>query len=104
MPGWIQSTVSNASLQHLHDKKFRIIHPFHPLKNKEFEIHSIKKPHGERRVFFYNSESRIVSVPLSWTDVAPIDPFIVVSAKRALFRIEDLNRLVYLIDEIKKQL
>ncbi len=97
-----QSCISTASLQHPNNETFRIIHPFHPLKNREFEIHSIKTPCGERRVFFYTSEGRLSSVPLNWTDVAPPDPFVVVSAGRALFRIKDLLRLVYLVGEIKK--
>jgi len=97
-----QSSVSTASLQHPNCKTFRIIHPFHPSKNKKFEIHSIKTPHGERRVYHYDSEGRIASVPLAWTDISPPDPFVVVSAGRALFRIKDLLRLVYLVGEIKK--
>ncbi|MBW2737354.1 MAG: hypothetical protein JRE64_00615 [Deltaproteobacteria bacterium] len=74
-------------------------HPFH---NKEFEIYSIKKPHGESRVYFYNTESRMVSVPLNWTDIEPADPFVTISKGRALFRVEDLLRLTILINEIKQ--
>jgi len=98
-----QPSISIASQQHSDNKTFRIIHPFHPLINKEFEVHSIKTPCGERRVYFYNSEGRINSIPLNWTDIAPPDPFVVVSAGRAFFRIKDLLRLVYLVDEIKKE-
>ena len=97
-----QSKITTASLQYLNNKTFRIIHPFHPSVNKEFEFHSIKTPHGERRVYYYNSEGCIASVPLEWTDIELPDPFIIVSAGRALFRIKDILRLVYLIDEIKK--
>jgi len=39
-------------------------------------------------------------VPLDWTDMGTVDPFIVVSAGRALFRVEDLLSLVGLIEEI----
>ena len=95
--------ITTASLQYLSNKTFRIIHPFHPLLNKEFEIHSIKTPHGERRVYFYNSEGHIASVPLEWTDVEPPDPFVVISAGRSFFRIKDILRLVHLVDEIKKE-
>ena len=39
-------------------------------------------------------------MPLDWTDMGPEDPFIAVSAGRALFRVEDLLGLVGLIEEI----
>ena len=92
--------VSTASQQNLNNNIFRIIHPFHPLKNIEFEIDIIIKVPGERRVFFYNHKGRKSSVPLDWTDIGPQDPFVVVSAGRALFRAEDLLCLANLIEEI----
>jgi len=92
--------VSTASQQNFNNSTFRIIHPFHPLKNTEFEIDAIVRLPGERRVFFYNYKGRKSSVPLDWTDIGPKDPFVAVSAGRALFRVEDLLGLVRLIDEI----
>jgi hypothetical protein len=97
-----QQQLLTAPQQYFQNKTFRITHPFHPLHNKKFEIYSIKKPHGESRVYFYNSESRIVSVPLNWTDIEPADPFVTISKGRALFRVEDLLRLTILINEIKQ--
>jgi hypothetical protein len=85
----------------LNDSTFRIIHPFHPLKNIQFEIDVIIKVPGERRVFFFNQKGRKSSVPLDWTDIESQDPYIVVSAGRALFRVEDLLGLVRIIGEIK---
>ena len=92
--------VSTASQQNFNNKNFRIIHPFHPLKNTEFEIDAIVTLPGERRVFFYNHKGRKSSVPLDWTDIEPKDPFVAVSAGRTLFRVEDLLGLVRLIREI----
>ena len=98
-----QQSQSTASHQFFNNNTFKIIHPLHPLKNQEFEILSIKSPHGEKRVFFYNSEDRISSVPLDWTDAALLDPFIIVSAGRSHFRVKELLRLVHLVDDIKKR-
>jgi len=56
---------------------------------------------GGQRVFFFNQKGRESSVPLDWTDIAPQDPFVVVSAGRALFRVEDLLGLASLLGEIK---
>jgi hypothetical protein len=86
----------------LSDSTFRIIHPFHPLKNTEFAIDAIVKVPGERRVFFFNHKGRKSSVPLDWTDIEPQDPFVVVSAQRALFRVEDLVGLARLVGKISR--
>jgi len=96
-----QSSLSTASQQIFNNRTFRIIHPFHPLNNIEFEIDIIMKVPGERRVFFFNQKGRKSSVPLDWTDIEPQDPFVVVSAGRALFRVEDLLGLARLLGEIK---
>ena len=82
------------------NKTFRITHPFHPYKDTEFEIDQVRKVGVERRVFFFNQKGRKSSVPLAWTDIGPQDLFVVLSAGRALFRVEDLLGLVRLIGEI----
>jgi len=66
-----------------------------------FEIETVRKVPGDVRVFFYNTKGRKSSVPLDWTDIGPKDPFVVVSAGRALFRVEDLLGLARLLGEIK---
>ena len=95
-----QPSPSTASHQSFNNKIFRIIHPFHPYRNIEFKVESIKRLGYERRVLFFNAKGRRSSVPLDWTDMGTVDPFIVVSAGRALFRVEDLLSLVGLIEEI----
>ena len=49
---------------------------------------------------FFNAKGRRSSVPFVWTDIGQEDPFVAVSAGRALFRVEDLLGLVRLIGEI----
>ena len=97
---WVQPSHSTASQQDFNNKTFRIIHPFHPYKNIEFEIDSLKRIAYESRVFFFNTKGRKSSVPLHWTDIGPEDPFVAVSAGRSFFRVEDLLGLVRLIEEI----
>ena len=87
----------------MNNSTFRIIHPFHPLKNIEFEVDTIRTLPGERRVFFFNQKGRKSSIPLDWTDIEPQDPFVVVSAGRAFFRVEDLVELARLVGEIKSR-
>ncbi len=97
-----QPSHSTASQQDFSNKTFRIIHPFHPYKNIEFEIDSERRIAYERRVFFFNTKRRKSSVPLHWTDIGPEDPFVAVSAGRSFFRVEDLLGLVRLLGEIKR--
>jgi hypothetical protein len=40
-------------------------------------------------------------LPSAWTDVGQADPFVVLSAGRAVSRFEDLLRLVKLIEDLK---
>ena len=94
-------SLSTASQQNLNNRTFRIIHPFHPFRNIEFEIDNVRRLARECRVFFFNTKGRKTSVPLDWTDIAPRDLFVAVSAGRALFRVEDLLGLVRLVGEIR---
>jgi hypothetical protein len=102
MPIFQQLTHSTTSQENFSIKTFRIIHPFHPYRDIEFEIESVRRIAHESRVLFYNAKGRRSSVPLNWTDIGTMDPFVAVSAGRALFRIEDLLGLVRLIEEIKR--
>jgi len=95
-----QQTHSTASQKNFNNKTFRIIHPFHPYKDTEFEIDQVRNVGVERRVFFFNQKGRKSSVPLDWTDIGPQDLFVVLSAGRALFRVEDLLGLVRLVGEV----
>jgi hypothetical protein len=95
-----QQSHLTASHKNFDNKTFRIIHPFHPYRNIEFEIDHVKRIAYESRVFFFNTKGRKSSVPLSWTDIGPKDAFVVVSAGRSLYRVEDLLCLVRLIEEI----
>jgi hypothetical protein len=100
MRDYPQQSHSTASHQNFDNKTFRIIHPFHPYRNIEFEIDHVKRIAYESRVFFFNKKGRKSSVPLYWTDIGPQDPFVAVSAGRSFFRVEDLLGLVRLIKEI----
>ena len=103
MPLFRQPSHSTASHQNFNNKTFRIVHPYHPYRNIEFEIDSIRRSAYEYRVLFFNAKGRRSSVPLDWTDIAPKDPFVAVSAGRALFRVEGLLGLVRLIEEINSR-
>jgi hypothetical protein len=56
---------------------------------------------GENRVYFLDSSGQMQRLPSSWTDVAGEDPFVTVAAGRSPLRLEDLLRLVDLLDRLR---
>ena len=55
----------------------------------------------EDRVWFHDIADRLRSLPANWTSAVAEDPFNVVAAGRATFRVEELLDLVRLIGEWK---
>ena len=85
-------------------RRFTITHPFHPLFEQEFELIRLTHNWHEDRVQFRADDAaRIHILPLSWTSLAPVDPFRVCSAGRAWFRVEDLACLVDLVVAVAQQ-
>ena len=49
-------------------------------------------------MLFEDEEGCVRSLPVAWTTVAVADPFVVLSAGRSFFRVEDLLSLVPLVE------
>ena len=80
------------------DGLFTITHPFHPLSSQQFPLLAQRVAWGEPRVFFHDPLTGSVrSLPTAWTDLAPPDPFLALSAGRAILRLIDLQVLVRLL-------
>ena len=75
----------------------RITHPFHPDRGRSFPFVVAKQLWGEKRVTLEYPDGTLRSLPVGWTDLAPVDPYVVISAGRSWFRVEDLMALVDLI-------
>ena len=78
-------------------RRFQVTHPYHPLHLQEFELVLHAKNWHEDRVWFHDANGRLRALPASWTSVVGEDPFNVVAAGRALFRVEELLELGRLI-------
>lgn len=57
---------------------------------------------GEERVYFRDEEGSLRAIPTGWTSAAAEDPFLVVSAGRSRFRVQDLLRLAQQIGSATK--
>jgi len=82
-------------------RKVRITHPFHPLYSKQYGLVGYRRSWGHECVDLHDDQERLITVPIGWTDAAEPDPFVVVSAGRSNFRVEDLIRLVHLIEGLR---
>ena len=78
----------------------RVIHPFHPLSGREFLFIALRQTWGEDRVFFYDEQGTVCSLPVGWTDAAPVDVFVAVAAGRCALRVDDLVALSELVTTI----
>ncbi len=73
-------------------------HPFHPLAGREFELLARRHTWEQDRVFFFDRDGQMRSLPTGWTDVIGDDPFVVVADGRSAFRVEDLLALAALME------
>jgi hypothetical protein len=79
-----------------------VIHPFHPLCGREFDLVTYRQNWGEDRVYFHDDQGRLKALSAGWTSLGPEDPFKVVSAGRSAFRISDLVALADLLDALQE--
>ncbi|MGQ0678180.1 MAG: DUF5372 family protein [Actinomycetota bacterium] len=78
-------------------------HPFHPMAGREFDLVVRKHTWAEDRVFIFDDNGQLRSLPAGWTDVVPADPFLVVASGRSPFRIEDLILLATLVEHLRTE-
>jgi hypothetical protein len=79
----------------------RVTHRFHPLFGQAFEFVVHRHNWGEDRVHLHDENGELFSVPAAWTDVAPVDPFVLVADGRCPFTTADLLALADLIDRLQ---
>jgi uncharacterized protein DUF5372 len=83
--------------------RFRINHPFHPLRGAKYELVTRKLTWGEDRVFYYDPGGKLKSLLANVTDIVPTDDFHRVSAGRSAFRMDDLLELRRLFNKYRPQ-
>jgi len=81
----------------------RVTHRFHPLFGRDFEFVAHRQNWGEDRVHLHDEDGALFSLPAGWTDLAAIDPFVVIAAGRCPFTMTGLLSLAELIDRVRCQ-
>jgi hypothetical protein len=84
------------------ERLFRVTHPFHPWHGRQYELFNYRHNWGEYRVWFFDEQDQLRSLPATWTDVVPPDPAVVAAAGRAPFRAADLLRLARLLRDLDR--
>ena len=82
-------------------RQVRILHPFHPLCGRRFELVSVRHNWGDERVDYRDGTGHVVSIPAAWTDLAAPDPVVTMSAGRSPFRLQDLVTLAHLLQSVR---
>jgi Family of unknown function (DUF5372) len=81
----------------------RVTHPFHPLFGRDFELVVHRQNWGEDRVHVHDGDGVLFSLPAAWTDVAALDPFVVIAEGRCPFTMTGMLGLADLIDRLRAQ-
>jgi hypothetical protein len=82
-------------------QKVSVIHPFHPLYRREFDLLGYRRSWGHECIELIDQDDHVITIPIKWTDAAPEDPFVVIAENRSYFRTKDLIRLVMFIEGFK---
>ncbi|MFQ5796808.1 MAG: DUF5372 family protein, partial [Candidatus Bipolaricaulia bacterium] len=77
----------------------RVTHAFHPWRGRSFPFVVSKQLWGEWRVTVRLEDGSFRSLPISWTDQAPPEPYVTVGGGRSRFRVEDLLQLAEWLSE-----
>ena len=80
-----------------------VTHPFHPRHGEELEYFEYRRDWSGQRIYFYDENGYLTSMPAEWTSVEPPHPLQVIGEERPRprFRIDDLLRLCELLEEIR---
>ena len=57
---------------------------------------------GEDRVFYVDEGEELRSLPARWTSFVAVDPVVVISAGRSMYRVADLLELAQLTREMER--
>ena len=93
----LQTATDTAS-----EQRFRIVHPFHPLRSRVPVCVGSRQRAGEERQFVISRpDGSLCLVPASWTDYLPPDPYLMIGKGRSHFRVEDLIALAEMLRGIE---
>ena len=82
----------------------RITHPFHPLKDKEFELVEHRCIFGESYLYFHDDSGLLREIPAVWTDFLKGDVFVELATGRSPLHAGTLLELAHLVERLGREL
>jgi len=83
--------------------RVRVTHRFHPLFDRELEFVKRRRNWRADRVYVFDPDGQLLSLPAEWTDAVAEDPFVVVAAGRSAFHTAGLVELAELVARMRVQ-
>jgi len=84
-------------------RRFRITHPFHPFRDREFDLVEHQEIANQSILYFRDQAGYLAQVPAAWTDFVEADTFCEVANGRSPLHAKSLGLLAELLQELKKE-
>ena len=84
-------------------RRFRIIHPFHPCRDREFELVEHQEVANQSLLLFRGQAGDLARIPATWTDFVEADAFCEVAGGRSPLHAQTLRLLAELLQELGKE-
>ena len=94
------TSTENADSSSLSLQFVRVTHPFHPLFGRRLPCVGKRYNRYGKRLLLQVDDGTVWSVPPQWTDLAGLDPAVVMSDGRAFLRAVDLMELASLVKRL----
>ena len=94
--------MSNAPYGADSKRTFTVIHPFHPLYGQKFPLVTFRQNWAVDKVYYHDGQGQLKSLPSSYTDILPADPFVVLSGKRSLFHAQHMLALLRIMESLQQ--
>ena len=94
------TSTENADSSSLALQFMRVTHPFHPLFGRRLPCVGKRYNRYGKRLLLQGDDATVWSVPPQWTDLAGLDPAVVMGDGRAFLRAVDLMELASLVQRL----
>ncbi len=68
---------------------------------EEFEYVNLRLNWGEERVYYFERDGSVATIPARWTSIMAPDPFVTASSGRSCFCLRDLLELSRLLNRLE---
>lgn len=92
-----------TSYETFRNREFIVTHTFHPQYKKSFRALDYRHDFGNGYVYYENEKKQIKTIPIKWTDLVEIDPFLQISKGRSRIHFSHALELAKLVNSLKRE-